>query len=301
MAQLDGEEMNIREYAGQYLEEMRNGGRKQSRIKLGIPGIDTLTGGFQPGNLIIIAARPSVGKSVLGLVNCAYMAAKAGVPTAVVSYEMSRREIMDRLVAHETGIDMAALRDGKLPAHQRDPFEGAIARIADTPLEIHEGQGATVEHIHDGFGRLNCKLMVVDYLQLVPPTKNEGKGSRVYEIEHVTKSFKQLAVKHQIPVVLLSQLSRDAEKEGRPPRLSDLRDSGAIEQDADLVLFIHRKSRGDGDHDDNGVLMLEKQRNGPTGHANVRLDKGRMVFRPAGLPVPEEFDEERFNKEVGRA
>lgn len=209
----------------------------------GFHDFDRLTTGLYPGQMPVIAARPGVGKSVLAL-NVAENVADRGTPAAIFSYEMSRREIAFRSVVRKTKLDFNKLRTGRLSREELAQFQGALIDLKNRPLFIEDDPTVGVAEIRSRARRLKAKhdlgLIVVDYLQLM--VSGASADSRQNEVAQISRSLKLLAMELQIPVIAVSQLSRKTEgREDRRPQLADLRDSGAIEQDADIVAFLYRE------------------------------------------------------------
>lgn len=234
----------------------------------GYADLDDATGGFQPGSLTILAARPSMGKTAL-VVGSAIAAAQAGKPVAIFSYEMSKEEIVQRMLCIEGLVDLGRLMRGKL---EDDEFQrmATAARVIDPlPIWIDDPGIGRARDIRARARRLKVEqgdlgLIVIDYLQLIEGT---GRENRQQDVTEISRSLKQLARELDVPVVALSQLSRAPEQRSdHRPILSDLRESGAIEQDADVVAFLYRPDYYDDDPELEGKaeLLIRKQRNGPT-------------------------------------
>ena len=256
------------------LDVLFDRGKSVTGVETGFVDLDNMTSGLQPGELIIIAARPSLGKTALAL-NIAAHAATQGKVVGVFSLEMSKESLLIRLLCSEGRIDSHKLRTGFASKEEDWPkLTRAIGRLAEAPLFIDDTPALSIMQIRAKARRLQAErkqveLLIIDYLQLV-----SGHGrfeNRTQEVSYISRGLKSIAKELHVPVVALSQLSRAPEAgKGRKPELSDLRDSGAIEQDADVVIFIHRPSpSGDGTElDEPGViteLNIGKQRNGPTG------------------------------------
>ena len=264
------------------LEKLANGEQASGGTPSGFYDLDALTGGFQPGNLIVIAARPSMGKSAL-VTNMAENASlDHGLPVALFSLEMSESELAQRFVASQAGIPGEQLRTGHIKADRWDKIFDASSRIAAAPLYIDDTSDlgimevrAKARRLHqrlrndDGTGGLG--LIIVDYLQLMRP--DARIDSRVEQVGQMSRGLKILARELEVPVIALSQLSRAVESRSeKKPILSDLRESGQIEQDADLVVFIYREeyydpegSQRPGEAD----LIIAKHRNGPLGEVTL--------------------------------
>ena len=217
-------------------------------LNTGYEGINKVTQGFQRSNLIILAARPAVGKTALAL-NFAYRAAtRAKVPVAIFSLEMSSELLVRRLIASESLIPLKNLSTGQLNGEQRLKLSDAVKRVGGAPIYIDDTPGNKLMDIIAKSRKLQATepelgLIVVDYLGLVETAGNKG-DSRQEEVRKISLALKQLSLELKIPILALSQLSRDVEKQNRKPQLSDLRDSGSIEQDADVVMLLHREDYG---------------------------------------------------------
>ena len=217
-------------------------------LNTGYEGINRVTQGWQEGNLVILAARPAVGKTALAL-NFAYRAAtRAKTPVAIFSLEMSNELLVRRLIASESLIPLKSLSTGKLTGEQRLKLNDAVKRVGNAPIYIDDTPGNKLMDIIAKSRKLQAKepnlgLIVVDYLGLVEAGGNKG-DSRQEEVRKISLALKQLAMELKVPILALSQLSRDVEKQSRKPQLSDLRDSGSIEQDADVVMLLHREDYG---------------------------------------------------------
>lgn len=255
--------------------------REQSRIT-GVPSgfsdLDNLTAGFQKGDLIIIAARPSMGKTALAL-NIAFNAAyQAQVPVGFFSLEMSKEQMVRRLLSSAGQIDASHLRRAYFPEEDEwKRLQEGASYLLECPIYIDDSPAATVLEVRSKARRLKAEdkleLLIVDYLQLM--RGRSDAPSREQEISDISRSLKALAKELEVPVIALSQLSREVEKRPRKePQLADLRESGAIEQDADVILFIYRDEVYNENSPEKGQarILLKKQRNGPTGEF-------RLAFR----------------------
>lgn len=242
-------------------------------IKTGFIDIDNTLGGFKPGQLIIPAARPSVGKSSIQ-VQMMYQQAKAGHRVGLITLEMTSDELFDRIVAMHAGVDMNAYRSSpNVPQQVHEKVITAVGQVAEMPFFI-DGRGNGTLSDTVARARLlhtteQIEVLYVDYLQLVTA---DGKENRTQEVSTISRGLKRLARQLNIPVVAASQLSRNSEH--REPLLSDLRESGSIEQDADIVFFLHRPDLYDDNAPPNVTkILVAKHRNGPTGYC-------RLVWRP---------------------
>jgi replicative DNA helicase len=251
----------------------------------GFKDLDEKTGGFQPGNLVIIAARPSMGKSAL-VANMAENAVLAGHPVALFSLEMSESELAQRFVASQARIKGEDLRRGRVAEHRWPKILEACQRLGDAPLYVDDSSDTGVLEVRAKSRRLHHQikgglgLIIVDYLQLM---RHEGRvDSRVEQVGQISRGLKGLARELNVAVIALSQLSRAVEQRGgdKKPVLSDLRDSGAIEQDADLVMFIYREEYYDKDSERPGEadIIIAKHRNGPIGDVVLTFQKEYPKF-----------------------
>lgn len=236
----------------------------------GFRELDKLTAGLQPGNLVILAARPSMGKSALALNIATNVALRHSLPVAVYTLEMSKYEVADRLGAAEAGIDLQRMRTAQMDAAEWGRLAEANGRIAQSMLEISDVGAPTIAEVRSKARRFvarhpNCGLLVIDYLQLMTAGLAEN---RTQDVSQITRNLKLLARDLNVPILALSQLSRALEaRADKRPLLSDLRESGSIEQDADLVIFIYRDDYYDADSDRSGEaeIIVRKHRNGPIG------------------------------------
>jgi replicative DNA helicase len=264
------------------IETLQRSGKAITGVPSGFADLDEMTSGFQPSELVIVAARPSMGKTAFCL-NVATQAAVDGFGVAVFSLEMSKEALVQRMLCAEARVDSQAVRRGTL----RDPDFTRLARAAgilqSCPVWIDDSPSLSLLEMRSKARRLkvenDIRLIVVDYLQLMKSP--EYAENRVQEISDISRSLKGLARELDIPVIALSQLSRASEQRGgeRRPILSDLRDSGAIEQDADIVLFIHRPEMYQKEDSEGNSLegvaevIVGKHRNGPTGSVNLYFHK----------------------------
>ncbi len=255
-------------------------------VPSGFPEIDSKLAGFQKSDLIILAARPSMGKTSLALDIARKSAINHKVPVAIFSLEMSSQQLVDRMLSAESQVDAWKIRTGHNLSAQ-DDFKAigeAIGRLSEAPIYIDDQPGNNILKMRAVARRLKNEkglgLIVVDYLQLMLPTNaNRNNDNIVQQVTEISRSLKNLARELEVPVIALSQLSRAVEQRGGKPRLSDLRDSGSIEQDADVVMFIHRESDQDlGGRKEEAEILIEKHRNGPTGIAKLHFDTKKTTF-----------------------
>ncbi len=267
------------------IETLHKSGKAITGVPSGFGDLDELTSGFQPSELIIVAARPSMGKTAFCL-NVAAHAAVEGHGVAVFSLEMSKEALVQRMLTAEARVDSQRVRTGSLRDVDFTQLARAAGILQSCPLWIDDTPALSLLEMRSKARRLRAdndvRLIIVDYLQLM--RSPEYSDNRVQEISDISRSLKGLARELEIPVVALSQLSRASEQRGgeRRPILSDLRDSGAIEQDADLVLFIHRPEYYDReDESKRGLaeIMLSKHRNGPTGEVTLYFHREYTLFQ----------------------
>src|SRR6266699_2532435 len=246
-------------------------GKRITGLSTGYTQLDNLTSGFQPSELLILAARPTMGKTALALNIAENVSVRANRPVAIFSLEMSKESLLLRLLSSDAQIDSHKFRTGHLSREDGGKIPLSLTRLAEAPLWIDDMGSATVVEMGAKLRRLKrdkgLSLVIVDYLQLISA---RGKfGNRNEEVSSITRGLKGLAKELKVPVLVLSQLTRAPEREDRRPQLADLRESGAIEQDADVVLFIHRpnlfKKKGEVTDEERAQteLKIAKQRNGP--------------------------------------
>jgi len=242
-------------------------------VPTGYTDLDEKTSGLQPGDLVIIAGRPSMGKTALSLNIAEHVALDAGLPVAIFSMEMAATQLAMRLLGSLGRLDQHRLRSGRLLDDDWQRLTQAVGRLNDAPIQIDESAAlnalevrARARRLHRQYGKLG--LIVVDYLQLMSASGGGNGENRATEISEISRSLKALAKELSVPVVALSQLNRSLEQRpNKRPVMSDLRESGAIEQDADLILFIYRDEVYNPDSADKGIaeIIIGKQRNGPIG------------------------------------
>jgi replicative DNA helicase len=255
-----------------------------SGISSGFGPLDTLTAGFQPKELTILGARPSIGKTAVAG-NIAMHVAMSGKTVAFFSLEMPSKALIDRICCARGGVDLQAHRHGRLSETQKELYLRALADVIDAPLYIDDQPGQTAASIEAKSARLQASsgldLVVVDYLGLMT-AERKGMENREQAVAAISRAMKALAKRLNVPVILLSQLNRELYKRtDKRPILSDLRESGAIEQDADLVLFLHREeyyNREDESLIGKAELIIAKARNGPLGMVPLRYDARTCRF-----------------------
>ncbi len=254
---------------------------------------DQITGGLQRSDLIILAARPGTGKTSFAM-SLAYNVAMYNSHTvAVFSLEMGREQLVQRLIAMETQIDTHRLRLGQVPDNQLKVVFDAMGRLAQAPIFIEDTPGISIMDLRSKARRLQSQhgvdLIIIDYLQLM---SGRGRENRVQEVSEISRGLKALARELNVPVIALSQLSRAVEgRQSHVPMLSDLRESGSIEQDADIVMFIYRDELYNKESDKKGIaeIHIAKHRNGPVGVVNMRFDPATTRFSDLTYRSPEGY------------
>ena len=279
------------------IEALKNKGEHVTGISTGFYYLDRITSGLQPSNLIIIGARTSVGKTAFAMALAQYAAVEKKVPVVFFSLEMSVKEVTQRLLASESRVELAGIRHGYVSKENWPKLTRGAAKLAQSPFMIDESPSLTPMELRSKVRRLKAAhkigLVVVDYLQLMRyPGKSE---SRQQEISEISRSIKALAREMDIPIIALSQLSRKAdeisdrkEHTKRPPELSHLRESGAIEQDADLVMLLHRPEMEGVAAAELGKMqvLVKKHRNGPLGDVMLRFYGQYMRFEDIQNEAP---------------
>jgi len=275
-------------------------------VPSGYDELDRLTAGFQRGDLIIVAARPSIGKTAFALNIAQHAAVRSGEIVAIFSLEMSATQLGQRFLASEGRIDASRIRSGKLDFDDWSRVPMAMSALSEAGIYIDDTPGITVTDIRAKIRRLKKRLglglVIIDYLQLV--TVRGRRENRVQEVTEISRSLKQIARELDVPVIALSQLSRGVEqRQDKRPMLSDLRESGAIEQDADVVAFLYRDDYYDAETDKKNILevIVAKQRNGPVGTVElaflknynrfVSLDRNHAApeHDRSGRPIPDMY------------
>jgi len=263
-------------------------------IPTGFRELDKLTSGFQNSELIIVAGRPSMGKTAFCLNIARNAAVTYRVPVGVFSLEMSNTQLAMRMLCSEAKVDSHKVRTGTLPPEQWSRLSNVVGNLSEAPIYIDDSAALSVLEIRAKARRLKAEkdvgLLIIDYLQLVKGPKSSE--SRQIEISMISQSLKALSKELNVPVVALSQLSRAVESRGgdRKPILSDLRESGAIEQDADVVMFIYRPEvYGPVEFPGSAEIIIAKQRNGPTGKVELHFHKDYVLFANLDKTHSEEF------------
>jgi len=299
---------NLLSEAFDRIDELHKQSGKLRGLPTGFPDLDGLLAGLQKSDLVILASRPSVGKTSLALDIARQSAIRSKMPIGIFSLEMSKEQLVDRMLCAQAGVSLWRMRTGRLSDREEDNdfarIGEAMGQLSEAPIYIDDSASSSVLEIRTKARRLQVEkglgLLVVDYLQLM-----EGRGrygdNRVQEVSEITRGLKGVARELNIPVLALSQLSRAVEQT-RPaiPKLSHLRESGSIEQDADVVMFIYRKAADRGYNFDDlpeseknsAQIYIAKHRNGPTGKANLYFDKNTVSFKSvekSGLEAPPEY------------
>lgn len=283
------------------IDELHREAGKLRGIPTGFFDLDNILAGLQKSDLVIIAARPSIGKTSLALDIARQVALREKVPVGLFSLEMSKEQLVDRLLCAEANVDLWKMRTGRLSDREgEDDFTRighAMGSLSEAPIYIDDTATTNVMEIRTKSRRLQSEkglgLIIVDYLQLM-----EGRGktdNRVQEVAEITRGLKGVARELNIPAIVLSQLSRAPEaRTPSIPKLSDLRESGSIEQDADVVIFIYRKAmdrglKGDIPMDQKNIaeIHIAKHRNGPTGLIHLFFDEGKVSFRNLDVKISE--------------
>jgi replicative DNA helicase len=267
------------------VEEMSQNPNDITGVPTGFYDFDRMTSGLQPGDLVVLAARPSMGKTALAINIAEHVAVNEGLPVAVFSMEMGAAQLAIRIVGSIGRIDQGHLRTGKLSDDEWPRLTEAIEKLRSISLHIDETPGLTPSELRANARRLarqcgKLGLIVVDYLQLMSGTSSDG-DNRATELGEISRGLKMLAKELQCPVIALSQLNRSVEQRtDKRPMMSDLRESGAIEQDADVIMFIYRDDYYNKDSKEPGVaeVIIGKQRNGPTGTVKLAFLKPITKF-----------------------
>ena len=269
------------------LDDLHKDKQKIRGIPTGFRDLDKVLAGFQRSDLVILAARPSMGKTALALNFAHNIAVQAKQPVLIFSLEMSKEQLVDRLLSMESGVDAWALRTGNLTDADFEKIGQAMGTLSEAPMYIDDSPGITVSDLRTKARREAHQhplgLIVVDYLQLMSGGgRYASEGNRVQEISEISRGLKGVARELNVPVLALSQLSRSVENRSpQIPQLSDLRESGSIEQDADVVAFIYREEYYNPETDRKKItdIFIKKHRNGPTGGIELYFDNEKQKFR----------------------
>lgn len=279
---------SILESAFNRIDELHKGDHKLRGIPTGYPDMDSILAGFQKSDLVILAARPSLGKTTLALDLARQIAVKEKIAVGIFSLEMSSDQLIDRMLAAQSGVDLWRLRTGMLKTGDGDDdfqrIGEAMGVLSEAKIFIDDAGSANVMEMRTMSRRLqsehNVGLIIIDYLQLMEG--RSGTDSRVNEISEISRALKQLARELNIPILALSQLSRAVESRSpQIPKLSDLRESGSIEQDADVVMFLYREDREKPDTPNKNIVEVHiaKHRNGPVGRMSLYFNENSTTFK----------------------
>ena len=279
------------------LDKLRESDGGMRGVPSGYPDLDHLLSGFQKSDLIILAARPSVGKTTFALDIARKAAIEHNVPVGIFSLEMGSDQLTDKLLAAESKVNSWKLRTGKLDTDDEyDRIQEAMGTLSEAPIYIDDSSGITVLQMRAICRKLQAEkelgLIIIDYLQLLTPAAHLASAGTVQQTTEISRALKGLARELNVPVIALSQLSRAVEQRGGTPRLSDLRDSGSIEQDADVVMFLHREMKEGEDEAGRGNIcnvMVEKHRNGAVGKIDLFFDEKHVTFVPLEKSNYEDF------------
>lgn len=253
-------------------------------VPTGYSELDRMTSGFQKSDLIIVAARPSVGKTAFALNIAQNVAVRSGLPVAIFSLEMSKDQLVQRMLCAEAYIDGHKLRNGTLDDEDWPKLSMGVSTLSNSPIYIDDSPGITVPEMRSKLRRLKLEhglgFVCIDYLQLIHGRRSSGEN-RQQEISEISRSLKQLARELEVPVVALAQLSRSVEqRQDKRPMMSDIRESGSIEQDADIVAFLYRDDYYNPETEKQNIIeiIIAKQRNGPTGKIDLVFLKNYNKF-----------------------
>lgn len=280
------------------LDELHKDKGKIRGIPTGFKDMDNILAGLQKSDLIVLAARPSMGKTALALNLAHNVAVESKQSVLLFSLEMSKEQLVDRMLARESGVDAWALRTGNLTDADFEKIGQAMGALSEAPIYIDDSPSITVSELRTKARReahnRELGLIVVDYLQLMSGgAKFGGDGNRVQEISEISRGLKGVARELNVPVLALSQLSRSVESRSpQIPQLADLRESGSIEQDADVVAFIYREDYYNPDTDRRNItdIFVKKHRNGPTGSLELYFDREKQRFRTLDTKHTQPFE-----------
>ncbi|MGI6681338.1 MAG: replicative DNA helicase [Bdellovibrionota bacterium] len=294
---------DIAQDALQLVERLYDKKKSVTGVPSGFNKLDDLTAGFQKSSLFILAARPGVGKTAFALTIAQNVALREELAVGIFSLEMSKEELFMRMLSSEARVSNSKLKTGKFPESDFPKIVNAASRLTDAPIYIDDTGGLTITELKAKARRLarekKLGLIIVDYLQLMrSPTY---KYSREQEIADISRSLKGLAKELDIPVIAISQLNRSVEgRDEKRPRIADLRESGAIEQDADIIAFVYRDEMYNPDTPDKGIaeIILGKHRSGPTGTARVAFSGEYTRFDPLDESgITEQFEAQDYEQD----
>lgn len=271
------------------IDELHKKGAGFRGVQTGFVDLDNMLSGLQKSNLVILAARPGQGKTALVLNIAQNIGIKEKLPVGIFSLEMSKEELVDRLLISQADVDAWKLKTGRLTEDDFGKISEAMGQLAESPIFIDDTPGLSLTEMRSKARRLqiehNLGLIIVDYLQLVDPGRRYD--NRVQEVSMVSQALKNLARELNVPVLSASQLNRSVEHRGeKKPQLADLRESGAIEQDADVVMFIYRPETEVTSHMIPTKLLIAKHRNGPTGEIDLLFQGNRIRFNSVERNLP---------------
>lgn len=280
------------------LDDLHKDKGKVRGVPTGFKDLDSILAGLQRSDLFILAARPSMGKTALALNIAHNVAVQSQMPVLMFSLEMSKEQLVDRLLALESGVDAWNLRTGTLSDNDFEKIGQAMGALSEAPMFIDDTPGITVSELRTKARReahrRDLGLIVVDYLQLMSGGgRYNSEGNRVQEISEISRGLKSVARELNVPLVALSQLSRSVESRSpQIPQLADLRESGSIEQDADVVAFIYREEYYNPDTERKNLtdIFIKKHRNGPTGTAELYFDRDKQRFRSLDTKHSQPFE-----------
>jgi replicative DNA helicase len=289
------------------IEKLHRGEKPLRGVGTGFKKLDNMLSGMQNSDLIILAARPSLGKTSLALNIALHAAMKENIPTGIFSLEMSREQLVDRLISAESGINLWKIRTGNLKEEEQD-FEylhQALDRLSRAPIYIDDSAASNIMRLRTMARRLQADhglgLIIIDYLQLITP-RDSKVSNMVQQVTEISRGLKALARELNVPILAVSQLSRAVEqRDHKMPRLSDLRESGSIEQDADVVMFIYRKDRDKMNDDlteeekNTAKIIIAKHRNGPIGEVDLKFVADLVSFREVEKNFNDYNSEEEAN------
>ena len=267
------------------LDDLHKDKNKLRGVPTGFKDLDNILAGLQKSDLFILAARPSMGKTAFSLGLAHNVAVKAEQTVLLFSLEMSKEQLVDRLLSTESGVDAWNLRTGNLTDADFEKIGKAMGTLSEAPIYIDDTPGITVSDLRTRARReahlRPLGLIIVDYLQLMSGSRSSGDGNRVQEISEISRGLKGIARELNVPLIALSQLSRSVESRSpQIPQLSDLRESGSIEQDADVVAFLYREDYYNPETDRKNIIdiFIKKHRNGPTGAVELYFDRQKQKF-----------------------
>jgi replicative DNA helicase len=266
------------------IDELHRDKGKLRGLPTGFIDMDNLLGGLQKSDLVVLAARPSMGKTSLALDMMRHIGVNAKVPVGIFSLEMSKDQLVDRLLSSQSDVNLWKIRTGHLNDEDFEKIGTAMGQLSEAPIFIDDAAGSNIMEVRTKARRLqaehNVGLIVVDYLQLM---EGRSTDNRVQEVSEISRALKLLARELNVPVLALSQLSRNVEnRPDKVPQLADLRESGSIEQDADVVMFIYREEMYKGKESRRphiAEIHVKKHRNGPTGQVELYFDADKTSFR----------------------